>query len=397
MSTNNISLPASSLFRRLINDSRSLGFLLLICTIVSLILTNINGIGTLYAGFWNREIPLFHHLHLPHTITHFINDALMTLFFFHVAIDIKREATVGELSTPKRMMLPAISAIFGVVIPIGIFLLIAGGTIHSGGWAIPAATDIAFSLGILSLLGKAIPHKIKIFLTALAIIDDLCAIVIIAFFYGNNLQLQWLLLVVLLGVILFFVNRGLNNKSGSLIMIALGIMMWYAMYQSGIHASIAGVILAFLLPLNKMASVEARLHFPVNFLIIPIFALANTSIVVSSEAVTGLASPLSLGIIMGLLLGKPIGITLSVYMMTKLNIVQMDNIKWSHFIGVGFLAGIGFTMSIFVSNLAFPDNKLYGDIAKLSVLIASGLAMTIGYLWLRIVTKETPSVPKYVP
>jgi NhaA family Na+:H+ antiporter len=321
----------------------------------------------------------------------------MTLFFFHVAIDIKREATVGELSTPKRMMFPAISAVFGVVFPVFIFLLFAGQTNYSDGWAIPAATDIAFSLGILSLLGKVVPHSLKVFLTALAIIDDLCAIVIIALFYGSNLQLQWLLLVLLLGVIIFFVNRHLPNKSGTLIMIALGILMWYAMYQSGIHASIAGVILAFLLPADKMTSFETKLHFPVNFLIIPIFALANTSIIISSAAVTGLGSPLSLGIIMGLLLGKPLGITLAVYMMVKLNIIRMGGIRWAHFIGVGFLAGIGFTMSIFVSNLAFPDNKLFGDIAKLSVLIASGLAMTVGYIWLHTVFKKRPSIQEDIP
>jgi NhaA family Na+:H+ antiporter len=398
MSTNNISSPSSSsLFKRVISDSRSLGVILLLCTFISLILTNISLTGALYTGFWNSEIPWFHHLHLPHTVTHFINDALMTLFFFHVAIDIKREATVGELSTPKRMMFPAISAVFGVVFPVFIFLLFAGQTNYSDGWAIPAATDIAFSLGILSLLGKVVPHSLKVFLTALAIIDDLCAIVIIALFYGSNLQLQWLLLVLLLGVIIFFVNRHLPNKSGTLIMIALGILMWYAMYQSGIHASIAGVILAFLLPADKMTSFETKLHFPVNFLIIPIFALANTSIIISSAAVTGLGSPLSLGIIMGLLLGKPLGITLAVYMMVKLNIIRMGGIRWAHFIGVGFLAGIGFTMSIFVSNLAFPDNKLFGDIAKLSVLIASGLAMTVGYIWLHTVFKKRPSIQEDIP
>ncbi len=170
MSTNNISSPSSSsLFKRVISDSRSLGVILLLCTFISLILTNISLTGALYTGFWNSEIPWFHHLHLPHTVTHFINDALMTLFFFHVAIDIKREATVGELSTPKRMMFPAISAVFGVVFPVFIFLLFAGQTNYSDGWAIPAATDIAFSLGILSLLGKVVPHSLKVFLTALAI------------------------------------------------------------------------------------------------------------------------------------------------------------------------------------------------------------------------------------
>ena len=390
MSTRQTALQLSArLFKRIVNDSRSLGVLLLFCTILSLILTNISGAGDYYYTFWKTEIPWFHHLHLPHTITHFINDALMTLFFFHVAIDIKREATVGELSTPKRMMLPAVSALFGVVFPILIFTLIAGGTIYSNGWAIPTATDIAFSLGIVSLLGKAVPRSIKVFLTALAIIDDLCAIVIIALFYGSGLQLEWLLLVVLLGVIIFFVNRRLNNRLGSLIMMMLGVIMWYATFQSGVHASIAGVILAFLLPANKMATFETKLNLPVNFFIIPIFALANTSIVISSAALSGLGSPLSIGIITGLFLGKPIGISLAVYLMIKLNLADLGKIRWSQFIGVGILAGIGFTMSIFVSNLSFPQNELYNGIAKLSVLIASGLAMTIGFIWLKAFSKSS--------
>ena len=386
-----------TLFKRLIHDSRTLGVLLLFCTILSLILANISGTGIYYSSFWKAEIPGFQLLHLPDTVIHFINDALMTLFFFHVAIDIKREATVGELSTPRRMMLPAVSALFGVVFPILIFMLIAGRTIYSGGWAIPTATDIAFSLGIISLLGNAVPRSIKVFLTALAIIDDLCAIVIIALFYGSGLQLQWLLLVLLLGVIIFFVNRHLHNRLGSLIMMALGVVMWYCMFQSGVHASIAGVIIAFLLPANKMATFETRLNFPVNFFIIPLFALANTSIVVSAASITGLGSPLSLGIILGLFLGKPIGISLAVYLMIKLKLAELGKIKWSQFIGAGILAGIGFTMSIFVSNLAFPQNELYSDIAKLSVLIASGLAMTVGFIWLTSFSKGSPSPPVTAP
>ncbi|MBF6628581.1 MAG: Na+/H+ antiporter NhaA [Proteiniphilum sp.] len=394
MSTKNTPLQLSErLFQRIINDSRSLGVLLLCCTILSLIITNISGAGVLYSGFWKSEIPGFHLLHLPHTVTHFINDALMTLFFFHVAIDIKREATVGELSTPKRMMLPAVSALFGVVFPILIFMLIAGRTTYSSGWAIPTATDIAFTLGIVSLLGRAVPRSIKVFLTALAIIDDLCAIVIIALFYGSGLQIEWLLPVLLLAVIIFFVNRSLHNRSGSLIMMMLGVVMWYCMFQSGVHASIAGVILAFLLPANKMASFETRLNIPVNFFVIPIFALANTSIVISSASLSGLGTPLSIGIILGLFFGKPIGISLAVYLMIKLRLAELGKIRWSQFIGVGILAGIGFTMSIFVSNLAFPQNELYGDIAKLSVLIASGMAMIVGFIWLKAFAKGSPSPP----
>jgi len=182
-----------------------------------------------------------------------------------------------------------------------------------------------------------------------------------------------------------------------LIMMALGVVMWYCMFQSGVHASIAGVIIAFLLPANKMATFETRLNFPVNFFIIPLFALANTSIVVSAASITGLGSPLSLGIILGLFLGKPIGISLAVYLMIKLKLAELGKIKWSQFIGAGILAGIGFTMSIFVSNLAFPQNELYSDIAKLSVLIASGLAMTVGFIWLTSFSKGSPSPPVTAP
>ena len=380
--------PSVSIFNKIIHDNRSLGVLLILCTIISLLLTNMEATGTRYANFWETVIPGFHQLHLPHTIVHFINDALMSLFFFYVAIDIKREATSGELSSPRRMMFPAVAALFGVAVPALIFILFTVGTAGSRGWAIPSATDIAFTLGIVSLLGKAVPHSMKVFLTALAIIDDLCAILIIALFYGSALHIVWLVAVALLGGAVFLVNRHLQNKMGTFLMIVLGLGMWYSMYRSGIHASFAGVILAFLLPTQKLGTFERKLTFPVNFIVIPIFALANTSIVISSAAITGLSSPLSIGIILGLFVGKPLGITLAVYLMTKFRLVRLgERVNWLQFIGVGILAGIGFTMSIFVSILAFPDDEMMRDIAKLSVLIASTLAMIVGYIWLKIVSK----------
>jgi NhaA family Na+:H+ antiporter len=377
-----------SIIRRILSDSRSLGVLLLFCTILSLILTNIKGVGTSYNHFWEWTIPGFHDLHLPHTLLHFINDAFMTLFFFHVALDIKREATVGELSTPRRMMLPAVSALFGVALPALIFILFAGGTPYANGWAIPTATDIAFTLGIVSLLGKAVPHSMKVFLTALAIIDDLCAILIIALFYGSALHLTWLLAVALLGIILYFVNRRLQHKMGLTLMILLSVGLWYCMYQSGIHATLAGVIVALLVPANRLSYFEKKLSLPVNFIVVPLFALANTSIVISAASLSYLGSNLSLGIISGLLIGKPFGITLAVYLLTKLRLVHLSTkINWFQFFGIGILAGIGFTMSIFVSILAFPDDRMMQDIAKLSVLIASSLAMVIGYIWLKTTSR----------
>lgn len=389
MSSNRSSIqPSVSVFHRIIHDTRSLGVLLILCTVASLLLTNIEATRVPYTNFWETVIPGFHQLHLPHTIVHFINDALMVLFFFYVTIDIKREATTGELSSPRRMMFPAVSALFGVAVPALIFILFTVGTVGSRGWAIPSATDIAFTLGIISLLGKAVPHSMKVFLTALAIIDDLCAILIIALFYGSALHIVWLVAVALLGVVIFIVNRHLQNKMGTFLMILLGLGMWYSMYRSGIHASFAGVILAFLLPTQKLGTFERKLTFPVNFIVIPIFALANTSIVVSSAAITGLSSPLSIGIILGLFVGKPLGITIAVYLMTKFRLVRLgEKINWLQFIGIGILAGIGFTMSIFISILAFPDDEMLRDIAKLSVLIASFLAMIVGYIWLKLFSK----------
>jgi NhaA family Na+:H+ antiporter len=275
-----------------------------------------------------------------------------------------------------------------VALPALIFILFSGGTPYANGWAIPTATDIAFTLGIVSLLGKAVPHSMKVFLTALAIIDDLCAILIIALFYGSALHLTWLLAVALLGIILYFVNRRLQHKMGLTLMILLSVGLWYCMYQSGIHATLAGVIVALLVPANRLSYFEKKLSLPVNFIVVPLFALANTSIVISAASLSYLGSNLSLGIISGLLIGKPFGITLAVYLLTKLRLVHLSTkINWFQFFGIGILAGIGFTMSIFVSILAFPDDRMMQDIAKLSVLIASSLAMVIGYIWLKTTSR----------
>lgn len=371
-----------------LHDSRSVGVLLLLCTTVSLILTNLPGIGENYNNFWETEIPFSHSIHLPHSILHLINDALMAFFFFQVGMEIKRETVVGELSSPSRMMLPMIAALFGVIFPAIIFLTITRGTIFQEGWAIPTATDIAFSLGILSLLGKAVPYSIKIFLTALAIIDDLCAILIIAFFYGSRPEFMWLLGVAACVVLIVLIIRYLRNPLSRILYLSLGVVMWYCMYQSGIHATFAGVILSALLPVNKIPVYEKALLFPVNFLVIPIFALANTSIFINGSAIANLMSELSIGIILGLLIGKPAGISLAVYLMTRMRIIKLKTQpNWMLFIGVGILAGIGFTMSIFVSMLAFDDKSLQ-DTAKLAVLVASTLSMIIGYTWLRTALKK---------
>ncbi len=380
-----------------LHDSRSVGVLLLLCTTASLILTNLPGIGENYNNFWETEIPFSHSIHLPHSILHLINDALMAFFFFQVGMEIKRETVVGELSSPSRMMLPMIAALFGVIFPAIIFLTITRGTIFQEGWAIPTATDIAFSLGILSLLGKAVPYSIKIFLTALAIIDDLCAILIIAFFYGSRPEFMWLLGVAACVALIVLIIRYLRNPLSRILYLSLGVVMWYCMYQSGIHATFAGVILSALLPVNKIPVYEKALLFPVNFLVIPIFALANTSIFINGSAIANLMSELSIGIILGLLIGKPAGISLAVYLMTRMRIIKLKTQpNWMLFIGVGILAGIGFTMSIFVSMLAFDDKSLQ-DTAKLAVLVASTLSMIIGYTWLRTALKKKQAEEREEP
>lgn len=371
-----------------LHDSRAIGILLLLCTATSLILTNLPGIGENYSQFWETEIPFLHSAHLPHSILHVINDFLMALFFFQVGMEIKRETVVGELSSPSRMMMPMIVALFGVIFPAIIFLTATKGTVYQSGWAIPTATDIAFSLGILSLLGKAVPHSIKIFLTALAIIDDLCAILIIAFFYGGQPKFTWLLGVAASILIIILVIKYLKSPFSRILYLSLGMVMWYCMYQSGIHATFAGVILSALLPIKKIPVYEKIFLFPVNFLIIPIFALANTSIAINASAIANLTGELSIGIVLGLLIGKPVGISLGVYLMTKMRIIRSKSKPdWMLYVGVGILAGIGFTMSIFVSTLAFEDRSLQ-DTAKLAVLIASTLSMIIGYAWLKIALKK---------
>jgi NhaA family Na+:H+ antiporter len=343
--------------------------------------------GEDYRSFWNFHFGTeAYHLHLEHSITEWINDALMAVFFLLVGIEIKRELIEGELSDRKRAMLPIFGALGGMALPALFFIAF---NINSpdtfSGIGIPTATDIAFAIAILGVLGNRVPPSLKVFLTALAIIDDLGAILIIAIFYGQGIHWAWLGASAALVAIMYIVDK--LDWDYTWLYITLGIALWFTLLHSGIHATLSGVILAFMLPRQshkekKMAdSLEHNLHSIVSFGILPLFAAANTAIFIDVSMMNEIINPLSLGIFFGLVFGKPLGIVGFSYLADKLKIAEISkNITMKKLVAAGLLGGIGFTMSIFVSNLAF-DNKALIDMAKLSVIIASVTAATAGY-WL---------------
>jgi NhaA family Na+:H+ antiporter len=306
----------------------------------------------------------------------------MAVFFFLVGMEIKRELLEGELSSVQQSLLPVFAAIGGMVVPAMLYTLFNKGTIYQHGWGVPMATDIAFSLGIASMLGKRVPGSLKIFLTALAIIDDLGAILVIAFFYGAAVNWLYLLAGGIVFTVLLLLPR-LKIRFGWWNYL-LGIVLWYCVYNSGIHATIAGVLFAFTIPVSRLSKQEHRLHVPVNFIILPVFALANTAIAIPADFTEAFGSSLNYGIIAGLFLGKPLGILLACWCLTRLKWGRLpEGVNWMQMAGIGILAGIGFTMSIFISMLAFTDQSMQ-DMAKVGVLIASLLAMITGYLWLMV-------------
>ena len=369
----------------LFENEQSGGVLLIICTIVSLLLANSAG-GDTYIHFWHTEIVQ------NFTVELFINDALMAIFFLLIGLELKREFKVGQLSNTKKAMMPIIAAVGGMAMPALIYTFFNAGYDTMKGWAIPTATDIAFSLAILSLLGKRVPFALKVFLTALAVVDDLGAIIVIALFYTADFHLSYLLLALGVFVLLLVMNKA---KVKNIIPYLLGgVAMWYFMHHSGVHATIAGVLFAFTIPFdgdgkNSLShKMEHFLHKPVTFLILPLFAIANTAIHLGGSFQETITQHYSLGILFGLFLGKPIGITLFSFIMVKLGFSKlMDGVKWKHIFGVGCIAGIGFTMSIFVTLLAF-ENPTIIDNAKLMILTASLLSGIVGFIFLRLVTKE---------
>ena len=371
------------------------GLILLIAAIIALFISNSN-FGLFYFNLLDTHISIgFKNFILDLSFLHWINDVLMAIFFFVVTLEIKREFIQGELSKPKQALLPIIGAIGGMAVPAIIYIIInfkTGETIR--GWAIPSATDIAFSIGVLSLLGSRVPISLKVFLTALAIIDDLGAIIIIAFFYSSQLHFTYLFLMLFSFLILIFLNKiGVIKFIPYLI---VGIFLWFFTHGSGIHATISGVLLACTIPhknLEKDNSLLLKLEHILSpyvaFGIMPLFAFANAGVILENVSMSTILSPVPLGIILGLFLGKQIGVFLFSYFSIKLKIAEMpSNSNWIKLYGVGILTGIGFTMSLFVGNLAFINESSYLDGVKIGVLTGSILSALVGYLLLLIVTKN---------
>jgi len=372
----------------------SSGLMLLIFAIIALIISNTN-LSDLYFNTLNTNI-LFgtKNFGIDLSILHWINEVLMAIFFFVVTLEIKREFLQGELSKPKQALLPIIGAVGGMLIPALIYILINfedPNTIR--GWAIPSATDIAFSIGVLSLLGSRVPISLKVFLTALAIIDDLGAIVIIAFFYSSELQFNYLLLMLGCFFLLLILNKvGIRRFSPYLL---IGIFLWYFTHGSGIHSTISGVLLAITIPhrnhlkdYSLLLKLEHGLSPYVAFGIMPLFALANAGVKLDNVSLNTILDPIPLGIICGLFLGKQIGVFLFSFLSIKFKIAEMpSNANWIKFYAVGILTGIGFTMSLFVGNLAFVENANLMDGVKIGVLIGSALSALIGYSLLLFVCR----------
>ena len=362
------------------------GLILLLAAILALVISNSN-LSNYYFVILNKYIFIgINNFGLKLSLLHWINDALMAIFFFFVTLEIKREFLQGELSNTKQALLPVIAAIGGMVVPALIYVFVNFGDGETlNGWAIPSATDIAFSLGVLSLLGKRVPLSLKVFLTALAIIDDLGAIVIIALFYSGDLSIKYLSLMLLAFIILMVINK-LNIKK-FLPYLIIGIFLWDFTHNSGIHATIAGVLLALTIPHRKkekdfslLLKIEHAISPYVAFGIMPLFAFANAGVSFEGLSFASLLNKVPLGILLGLFLGKQLGVFVFSYVSIKMKIAQMpNNSNWINFYGVGILTGIGFTMSLFVGNLAFAENVQYIDGVKIGVLTGSLLSTLTGY------------------
>ena len=379
--------PFSLSFLEFIKSGKAGGALLIVCTLLSLVAAN-SAWGPQYIEFWQWRIAGM-------SIEHLVNDGLMAIFFLLIGLELERELYNGELSSFKNALLPILAAAGGIAIPSLIHFSLNGGSPTQAGLGIPMATDIAFALGVLALLGRGIPASLKIFLTALAVIDDLGAITVIAVFYTAELSVMYLLAALAVFAALLAMNRLLRVAALTPYLIG-GAIMWFLMLKSGVHATIAGVLLAFAIPYSARQDdaespshkLEHVLHKPVAFLILPIFALANTGIVIGAGWAQELLAANSLGIMLGLLAGKPIGIVLFSFAAVALGVCRLPaDLAWRHVIGAGLLGGIGFTMSIFITNLAFVNQAAVVNASKMSILIASVAAGVAGFVWLKFLGK----------
>ena len=366
------------------------GILLLLFAMLALIIVN-SPLQSLYFEIKYTYIPInIGDFSFTKNVSHWVNDGLMAIFFFVIGLELKREILEGELSSFDRMVLPAIAAIGGMLAPAVVYVLINySNPENMSGWAIPTATDIAFSLAVLLLLGKSVPLSLKVFLLSLAIIDDLGAVLIIAFFYTSEISMMYLTYSAV--VLAFLILLNLSGSQKMYIYILLGIFLWYFVLKSGIHATIAGVLLATTIPNNQknniddsmLKQLEHKLHNFVGILVLPIFAFFNSDINFSDVTLDSLYSPLSLGIVLGLLLGKPIGITFFTYIGMKTKLFKLPNdVTLKDIFGLSFLCGIGFTMSLFINGLAFSDSALV-DSSKLGIFIGSIVSAIAGYLILK--------------
>jgi NhaA family Na+:H+ antiporter len=381
-------MKLTQFFNDFFKSEKAGGLILVFVTILSLGLAN-SAWQTAFIHFWNFNLG-------EHSIIYWINDGMMTIFFLLIGLELKREVYDGELSDLKSAALPIFGALGGMIVPAGLFLLFNFGTVTQAGAGIPMATDIAFAIGILSLLGKRVPASLKTFLTALAVIDDLGAIIVIAIFYTTSIAYVNLITALAIFGFLLILNR---LRIQNLIPYLLGgFAMWYFMYHSGVHATITGVLLAFAIPFGTGGEnspsfiLQHFLHKPVAFFILPLFAIANTCIVIGAGWQSGLGETISLGIMAGFVVGKPLGIWLFSFIGVGLGLCKLPiDLKWENIIGTGFIAGIGFTMSIFITLLAF-DNAQIVNQSKITILISSVFAGAIGYFWLRLTLWENPTI-----
>lgn len=372
-------MKVARLYKEFFDSEKAGGLILLACTVISLTLAN-SFMGDAYQKIWHYELA-------GHSAVHWINDGLMTIFFLLIGLELEREIYLGKLSKIKEALFPFFAAIGGVLLPICFFLYFNWGKDTQSGAGIPMATDIAFALGILSLLGNRVPTSMKVFLTAFAVIDDLAAIIIIALVYSQALHWEYLAMAFSVFILLVILNR---MKVKSLVPYLIGgVVMWYLMLHSGIHATITGVLLAFVIPFGKGDGdspsfvLQHILHKPVAFVILPVFALANTAIVLNGEVGDSLLEDYSLGIATGLILGKPLGIFLLTFLTVKSGLSRLpESLNWTSILGVGFLGGIGFTMSIFITLLAYQDIAIINS-AKFVIMLSSLAAGSVGFFILK--------------